>query len=227
MPDSVTLRGYAFDDYGRPIPATVTVYKADTTVVAGSTTADAATGAWEITLSGIPAGEGRYDIETRYGAIKRLDKGRTLRGGTVSAAVERTTPQAIAQNVFVTVTGYSVIWDRAGMFNAAQPDRLTCQVPGLYLVTAHLAWAGMGADPFASYVYASLTRNAWAPASGWAVHTPNLPLDYGGSPVGLYQSVAAIMNLAVGDYIQLVVLSATSASTRNLNAATLTATRLD
>lgn len=137
---SVTLNGFAYDDNGNPIVATITAYTANTTTVQGSTSSSGVDGSW--TISGL-SDNLRYDVKATQGATVKFDKGKTTHGNVSSTKVILTsagydgTNGVWSQVDWSGASGGSTSWDTDGCFGATT-NILTIQTPGKYLVNAYV-----------------------------------------------------------------------------------------
>lgn len=133
-----------------------------------------------------------------------------------------TTSTSLADDTYTVVTFTALKWDTDGMWNAANPTRLTVQTPGLYSVTmfANLPTAAYGR------LSINLRTNAGGLISGGTsvlTHTPVNTTITGATltaNTNLTGTVTFDQPIAAGDYVEMFVLQK-SGATRTLAAGLL------
>jgi hypothetical protein len=130
-------------------------------------------------------------------------------GAIPQARVEKTVAQAIPSNiaVFNTLTWESELYDTAGLFNPAAPDRLTAPIAGVYAIDGGVRWAtnALGTR-FAGICINQPTVGACGLTNNVAVSQYATNDDPGIGTMRLtQQSVSTQLKLAAGDVVQVVV----------------------
>lgn len=128
--------------------------------------------------------------------ITKTDRRGQLPGASgstsIKARVYRGAAQSIPNQTVTLLTFDSEDYDTDGIHDlAVNPERLTCKTPGLYLLTAHVAWA-TNATGFREVAIQVNTQTV-------AV------LNISASSVGTYMSVPAVWPMNVGDYAMVAV----------------------
>lgn len=113
--------------------------------------------------------------------------------GPAYASVQRTTAQTLTTgtDTYVDFLASATVTDTHGMWSAGATDRLTVQVPGVYLLTAHVVWefSSVGRRD------TSLRVNGGVVASSYEAATPTVR--------GNRHAMATAVALAAGDYLQI------------------------
>jgi hypothetical protein len=104
-------------------------------------------------------------------------------------------PQAIQSGVATAIVFNAEDFDTADMHSPGSPTRLAAPAAGKYMVTAGITWPG-GTPPGSRFL--SIARNGGAQAAS------ELPATTDGEAT--QQSVATLVALQVGDYVEAVVL---------------------
>jgi hypothetical protein len=124
------------------------------------------------------------------------------------ARVYRSTAQPIPNNAWQAVGFDTVRYDSGGTWAAANPTRLTCQVPGTYTITGHAVLANSAAG---TVRLASLWLNG---ATALAQQAPSLAA-FSGS-ITWRASVTTTTRLNAGDYVELWLYQDTGAALNTL-----------
>jgi hypothetical protein len=130
-------------------------------------------------------------------------------GAIPQARVEKTVAQSIPSNiaVFNTLTWESELYDTAGLFDPAAPDRLTAPIAGVYVINAGVRWAANALGTrFAGICINQPTVGACGITNNVAVSQYATNDDPGIGTLRLtQQSVSTQLKLNAGDVVQLVV----------------------
>jgi hypothetical protein len=130
-------------------------------------------------------------------------------GAIPQARVEKTAAQSIPSNiaVFNTLTWESELYDTAGLFDPAAPDRLTAPIAGVYVINAGVRWAANALGTrFAGICINQPTVGACGITNNVAVSQYATNDDPGIGTLRLtQQSVSTQLKLNAGDVVQLVV----------------------
>jgi hypothetical protein len=130
--------------------------------------------------------------------------------GTIpQARVEKTVAQSIPSNiaVFNTLTWEGEVYDTAGLFDPAAPDRLTAPIAGVYAIDGGVRWSANALGTrFAGICINQPTVGACGLTNNVAVSQYATNDDPGVGTLRLtQQSVSTQLKLAAGDVVQVVV----------------------
>jgi hypothetical protein len=130
-------------------------------------------------------------------------------GAIPQARVEKTVGQAIPSNiaVFAAITYESELYDTAGLFDPAAPDRLTAPIAGVYAIDGGVRWSANALGTrFAGICINQPTVGACGITNNIAVSQYATNDDPGIGTMRLtQQSVSTQVKLAAGDVVQVVV----------------------
>lgn len=115
-------------------------------------------------------------------------------GASIGASVYSSVSQVLANNAAVTLTFDTINRDALGMFNIAFPTRLTCKVPGIYLVVIYATWTPNAAG----------IRSCAPQKNGITLFGDQQLQANGAAGSGTYFGIPAIVSLIVGDYIEVI-----------------------
>ena len=129
---------------------------------------------------------------------RKFDKLATIeRPAAVGARVYRDSAQTIADNTLTAITFSDVRFDTHGMFALASPTKLTILIAGVYVVSAHIAWAVNDVGRRTCYIEKNGTGIYIAGDQRNAVTQASRRTEI---------SISTIYQFAKNDYIELIVL---------------------
>jgi hypothetical protein len=117
-------------------------------------------------------------------------------GAIPGARVRRTAAQSVANNATLVVPYDTVDFNVGGVYNAAQPTRMTAPIPGRYLIVATARWQNndQGRRTIALEVNGTAAQIARSNVS---------PYSAGGvNPLQPEQTAQAVYKLNAGDYVE-------------------------
>lgn len=123
-----------------------------------------------------------------------------------AARVKGIIPLQIPDNTFTLIPLHTVEFDTAGLFNPADPTRLTAPVAGIYTVSAHVDW---DQNNFAA-------REVMIDANIGIVFQRIATSQIPASNVDVEQSVSTIVQLSAGDSVQLEVRQVSGGGSDNI-----------
>lgn len=130
-------------------------------------------------------------------------------GAIPQARVEKNVAQSIPSNiaVFNTLTWESELYDTAGLFDPAAPDRLTAPIAGVYVINAGVRWAANALGTrFAGICINQPTVGSCGIANNVAISQYATNDDPGIGTLRLtQQSVSTQVKLNAGDVVQVIV----------------------